>query len=313
MKRALAILLVFGFQLAHAAPNQVLVLRSEGTADMASRTSIDTHVLRLARHLDGRVEAGEITLTEAAAAVGCDPSDAACKDEVLATLGVDEIVATTVTASPTGLNVTVRRLSKGNAPRVAQTTVPSGVRPDAKLDTDIGPLFGVATAPPPIVDDRPSPAAPPVAPSPVRPEPPPTTDTTAMGGTTVTAAPAGAIGPPPEGAPKSRRIEKIGMATGGAFVLLGFLMWGGASDKQDQIDRADVDTAADFRHLQQLEEEADALAGAGNFFFLVGAAVGGVSAYFYWKAGKQSTQTARVTPAVFPGGAGVTLTLGGAP
>src|SRR5687768_5316067 len=110
MTRALVLVLVCCAQLAHA--GTVLVLRSEGTADTPSRTSVDTHVLRLAKNLDGKVEAGDITLTEAAALVGCNPSESACKDEVLATMGVDEVVATTVTATPSGLNVTVRRITK---------------------------------------------------------------------------------------------------------------------------------------------------------------------------------------------------------
>ena len=98
--RALVIAILCFAQVALAGPHQVLVLRSEGTADTSSRTSIDSHVLRLAKNLDGKVEAGDITFTEAAAVVGCNPSDAGCKDEVLSTLGVDEIVATTVTATP---------------------------------------------------------------------------------------------------------------------------------------------------------------------------------------------------------------------
>ena len=122
MKRAFIVALLCVTQVAYAGPHAVLVLRSEGTADTASRTSVDTHVLRLAKNIEGKVDAGYITLTEAAAAVGCNPSDAACKDDVLTTFGVDELVATTVTATPTGLNITVRRIARGGRASLGPTS-----------------------------------------------------------------------------------------------------------------------------------------------------------------------------------------------
>jgi hypothetical protein len=319
--RALVIAILCFAQVALAGPHQVLVLRSEGTADTSSRTSIDSHVLRLAKNLDGKVEAGDITFTEAAAVVGCNPSDAGCKDEVLTTLGVDEIVATTVTATPTGLNVTVRRIGKASAPKAAQTTIPTGKSPDAKLNADIGPIFGLA-APPPVVEDKP-----PVAETPVKqpPPPPPVTeqakappprvaaeDHTPMND--VTAAPNGAVTPPQDDAPRSRRLEKIGMGVGGGFVVLGILMWLSAADVQNQIDdKPEPVSPADFAELRDLEKKGDDIAGAGNFMFLVGAGLGGVSAYYYWKHGKRSATQARIVPTAFPGGAGIALSFGGAP
>jgi hypothetical protein len=42
--------------------------------------------------------------------------------------------------------------------------------------------------------------------------------------------------------------------------------------------------------------------------------LGGISGYYYWKKGRQArTQTAVIAPVVFPGGAGVVLSLGGRP
>jgi len=331
MKRVLVMALMFLAHVASAAPRQVLVLRGEGTADASSRTTIDTHVLRLAKNIDGNVVAGDITLTEAAALVGCNPSDAACKDEVLSTLGVDEVVATTVTATPTGLNVTVRRIAKGSAPKAAQTTIPSGKSPDAKLDADIGPMFGLTA--PAVVE--PPVTAPPTTTVPPTTAPPTTTTTTTPPATTatttppprpvaavdnstapmndVTAAPNGAVTQQPEGKPR-RRWQKIGMGVGGGLVVLGVVMWAQAASVQADIDdRPEPVSPRDFKELQDLEKRGDDLAGGGNFFFLVGALVGGVSTYYYVKAGRRSTQTARITPMAVPGGAGVTLTLGGAP
>jgi hypothetical protein len=317
MKRALVIGFLLVAHVAVAAPSNVLVLRAEGTADASTRTSVDTHVLRLAKHIEGKVEPGEITLTEAAALVGCDASEASCKDNVLTVLAVDEIVATTVTATPTGFNVTVRRITAGSAPRAAQTTIASGQSPDVRLDTDIGPLFGIVAQPAAAaVEERPAEPAP--APPGTNPPPPtlaPADTSTAPIGNGVTAAPNGAITPPAEGAPKSRRLQKIGMGVGGGLVLLGFIMWSQASDVQGQIDeKPEPRTPADFQDLRDLEKKGDDLAGAGNLFFLAGAVLGGVSAYYYIKIGKaQRAQTARIAPTAFPHGAGVTLTIGGAP
>lgn len=317
MKRVLVVALLLIAHVAIADPSNVLVLRAEGTADASTRTSIDTHVLRLAKHIDGKVEPGEITLTEAAALVGCDASDASCKDSVLTTLGVDEIVATTVTATPAGYNVTVRRITKEGAPRAAQTTIASAQSPDARLDTDIGPLFGMVVEPTAAAVKLPpaEPTPPPTSNPPPPPPLAPTDTSTAPITNDVTAAPNGAITPPAEGQPHSRRLQKIGMGVGAGFVVLGFIMWGQAADVQGQIDdKPEPRTSADFQDLRDLEQKGDDLAGAGNLFFLAGAVLGGVSTYYYVKAGKaQHAQTARITPTAFPHGAGLTLTIGGAP
>src|SRR6476646_5612037 len=130
MKRALVSMLLVCTTVAYAGPRQVLVLRAEGSADTASRTNVDTHVLRLAKHLDGKIDAGDITLSDAAAAAGCNPSDAPCKDEILMTLAVDEIIATTVTSSNGQLNINVTRIQKGSA-KTAASKIPAGKAPDA--------------------------------------------------------------------------------------------------------------------------------------------------------------------------------------
>jgi hypothetical protein len=319
VKRALVIALLILAQIAHAGPHQILVLRSEGTADGVTRASVDTHVLRLAKNTAGKVDAGDITLTEAAAAVGCNPSEAACKDEVLATLGVDEVVATTVTATPTGFNVTVRRISKGAVPKAAQTTIAPGKTPDAKLDADIGPLFGLGLAIAPLSDATPAAGQqpPPVEPVPAPAQPAPSAapvDTAPISNSTITAAPIGAVTQTTVAyTPPRRRWQKIGMGVGGGMMLLGILMWAQASGVQSDIDASEPRSHAEYEELLALERRGDELAGGGNLFFLMGAALGGVSAYYYVKAGRRArAQSARVTPTVFPGGAGVTLTFGGA-
>ena len=302
MRRAAVALLVCSAQLAFAGPHTVLVLHSEGTADATTRANIDAQVLRLAKSVDGKVDAGDITLTEAAAVVGCKIADASCKDEVLTTLGVDELVGTTVTTSPTGTNVTVRRYTKGSAPRGAQTTIPNGKTADAKMTADIGPLFGAATT------TAPAPAEPPPAAP-----PPAAVDTSTEPMTNNTAVSTPPATPPPAEGSGSHPWPKVGIGVGAGFMVIGVIMWTQAADTQSQIDKAPASSPADFRHIKSLESQGDNFATAGNVFFVVGTVVAGVSGFLLWRAHRHaSTQTARLAPALFPhGGAGLTLTFGG--
>jgi hypothetical protein len=192
------------------------------------------------------------------------------------------------------------------------------------MDLDIGPLFGIGLSTSPLAGATPAvetqPPPPPVEPSPsttdAQPTPPPTDATTAPATTNVTAAPTGAVTQMQvDAAPPSRRWQKIGMGVGGGMMVLGVLLWAKANSIQDDIDAKPMPRSpADFKALSDLEKQGDGAAGGGNLFFIVGAGVAGVSAYYYCRAGRShSTQTARIAPAAFPHGAGLTLSFGGAP
>jgi hypothetical protein len=296
-------------------PRHVLVLKSEG-GDPAIRAKVDAQIVKLAKNLDGNVEAGEINLTDAAVAAGCAATDPACKDEVLATLGVDEIVATTVTSGPVETKVTVRRLAKGVPPQSTQSTIPSNQPIDARLATEVGPMFGVKPTPT-IAPTPPSPPTPPAKPpTPDNPTvPPPTTAAptrTAQVG--VTAAPDGTIAQPPAPEGDNRKLALTGIIGGGTLVVLGVVMWAEASSTQNDINNAPIKTVNDFHHLQDLENQGDAYALAGNLMFFGGLALGAVSGYFYVRDHRRAHErgTARIAPTVFRHGAGLTLTFGGA-
>src|SRR5262245_33779258 len=237
---------------AKAEPHKLLVMQSEGRVDGSTRAKIDAAVLRLAQASEPQASPGDLNFSDAATAVGCKPDAASCKDEVMGMLAVDEIVITTLARKPGGIEVNVRRVGKGGASREATMMIATGAPPD-KLD-GIAPLFDAAA----VAAPAPAPAAP--APTPVAPSPPPAVATTerpvdtatpptlpppadvkpAAPPLVATPAPTEPAAPPPIDQPDQgrRRLELIGMASGGGMVLLGFVLWASASSVQSNIDHA---------------------------------------------------------------------------
>ena len=322
MKR-IGLFLLCVASVAYADPKHTLVLKSDGSASADTKSKVDTQVLKLAKSIGGNVEAGEISFIDATAAVGCNPSESSCATEVLGTLGVDEVVVTTVDkATSGGTTVTVRRVTKSGMPKEQTTTIPPGQAPDAKLNTDIGPMFGaVQASPPPAPTPEPAPAPapppPPVDTAPPAPAPAPAPTpakpvTTAQVEPTVTAAPNGQVAPPADEHADHKKLELTGMAVGGGLVLLSFVMWAEASSTQSDIDNAPAKTATDLKNLQDLESQGDTYASLGNVFFIGGLGVAAVSTYFWWRDRRADHgQHASIAPTVFDHGAGVTLSFGG--
>ncbi len=309
--------------------HDVLVLQTEGRADAALRAKVDARVIKLARSTGAKVAPGDITFTDAAAAVGCNPSVPACKDEVLEMLGVDEIVLTTITPKPGGHEVLVQRVSKGGVTRDARATIKGA---DGAALGDLAPLFGgappttgaaITTAPTATTttttttttegpDTRaPSPESPyDTAPLPTATEPTPPI---------VSTAPASPFaGPERDHLHRSSTREKlpvIGMVGGGTMAVVGFMLWGKAGDINGEIDAAPTRTLAELQALADLESRGSSYAGWGNVLFLGGAVLGGVSTYYFLKDRKRARRasSARVMPTVFDHGAGIALTIGGSP
>jgi len=327
MKRwLLAVLIVMAAHVAAAAPRHVLVLRSEGTADQASRSKIDIQVLKLAKNIEGTVEAGDINWSDASAAVGCNVTEESCKDEVLATLGVDEIVVTTVGAGPGALQITVKRYAKGRPQQTATTTIPSGQPADAKMNSDIGPLFGVVTVAPPAPLPEPKPAdTKPADPKPADSKPadapveakpsdakPADAKVRTAQADTVTAAPNNRIVESDEGGDNTR-LEITGLASGGGLMLVGALLWAEANSTQSDINSLPTPKSPkDFQNLTDLENRGDTYAMLGNISFFGGVAVAAVSGYFYWRdRGHPNKRTVSVQPTLLDHGGGIALSFGG--
>lgn len=289
-----------------AEQRKILVLKSEGRADNATRTKVDAAIIKLAKTTDAQVSPGDITMTDAAAAVGCTPETTTCRDEILNMLAVDELVYASVAPKPGGTEVVAYRVARGGVAKDARSMIQKGDTSE-KLD-GLAPLFFASTTAslPPVTTTDPM-VPPPVAePAPATTLPPPTTEP----------APPTASYPPPLviDTPSRSPLPMIGAITGGAFVLIGFMCWGKAGSLQGEIDDAPVSTTADFDAIKELERQADSYAGVGNLLFLGGAILGGISAYYLIKnRRKRASTTASITPALFDHGAGVVLTIGSTP
>jgi hypothetical protein len=214
------------------------------------------------------------------------------------------MVITTVSPRPGGLEITVRRVSKGGAARDASMVLPTGSAPD-KLD-GIAPLFGgppPAVGKPAITTDRPASDAPSLPPPNTVQEPEPSS-------VVQTAAPSSA----PIDDPTRHRLEIAGMAGGGALAVVGLILWGAAHGVQNDIDNAPTVTRQNLMDLRDLESKGDTYATLGNVFVITGVVVGGISTFLYFRDRRAASHaTAHLTPAVFAHGAGLALTFGGTP
>ena len=293
---------------AAAARHRILVLPVEGTADAATRGKLTGQLARLARALDGQVTTGSATFADTALAVGCDPRTPGCSDEVMATLGVDELVWGSAMRDGGRIRLVVRRATKGGAPREIATVFATG-EADERITAGIAPVFGAATG----VDRRPpaEPGPTPVSPSPTAPSP----AAAAEASPTAASAAAATAGPGPGDVPASpdepghARDRTLGfaLAGGGALSLaLGLALWASYSSLQQQIDNHAVRTPADFQDLHALEDSASNRAIGGDIFVVAGLVAGGIGAYYLVRDHRRHGVI--VAPAAVPGGAAMTIT-----
>jgi hypothetical protein len=273
---------------AAAATRKILVLPVDGNADAALRAKLTAQVVRLARSLDGQVSTADTTFADTAFAVGCEPRTASCRDEVLATLGVDELVWATATRDGAQTRLTVRRAAKGAATRELVTTIGDGAPPDG-IEAGMAPLFAPTTATEPG-------RRPPDAPLPVP--------------AVAVAVASEPLDRPPSVATASHSDRNAGLVltvTGGVALGLGLALWASYASLQGSIDDHATRTRDDFDDLTALEDRAATRAIAGDVLVVAGLATAGVGAYFLLRpAGRVAIAPARVAH-----GAGLTLTIVG--
>lgn len=306
---------------------KIQILQSEGRVDVTTRNKIDAAIFKLAKTTDAQVSPGDITMTDAATAVGCKVETSACKDEILNMLAVDEVVYAIVTPKPGGTEVVAYRVAKGGVVREAKATIQAGGSPDT-ID-GVAPLFFAATTAQ-LPTNRTATEPTSAQPSPVDLTPPSQSATLETTTTTITTTRPQPLPPGPDEdrdtiTPARHKFELAGMIIGGSSVLLGILSWGKAGAIQRQIDDAPTRTAAELDTIRGLEHDGDGYAGLGNVLFLGGLAFGGVATYLYIRDHKTPTltssrstrqpsaTTAHLTPVLFDHGAGVTFTIGGLP
>ncbi|HEX4417145.1 MAG TPA: hypothetical protein VH165_04555 [Kofleriaceae bacterium] len=290
---------------AGTAPHKVLVLPAEGTADAATRGKLTAQIARLARRLDGTIATGDATFSDTALAVGCAPEASGCSDEVMATLGVDELVWATATRDAGQIRLIVRRAARGTATREQVLTVSAGAATADRLDGELGPLFAPPPSEPPI-------ASPGATPNPAGPRPP------AIGGAAGTepAAPAaGAASASPATAleadhGRNDHNTALGIAIGGAVAAgVGIALWTSYSGLQDQIDHHPNRTSDEINDLISLENRAQTYAISGDVLVIAGLAAGGLAAYYLLR--DHHAHAVAIAPAPVAHGGGLTLTIAG--
>jgi hypothetical protein len=264
-----------------AGPAKVIVLPLDGDADPELRAKYSASVQRLARTLGGKVTTGDVTFTDTATAIGCDPKQPKCAEDVRATLGVDELIYGTVTKQDDQHVLVVHRTTKGKPPREISTTLEAGGSPE-RAESELAPLFGGAGEAGP-------------------------GDPTAGGGEETPATPEPPVTPETPRQPV-RRAQVIGYtAVGGGAVLMliSFAMWSSASGLKDDIEAHPTSDYDDILSLRDLEDTARSRAWTGNVLFLAALAAGGYGGYTLYRDRK--AQHAVIAPAPVPGGAAILL------
>ncbi|HEU4727604.1 MAG TPA: hypothetical protein VFT22_06940 [Kofleriaceae bacterium] len=296
---------------AAAAPHKILVLPVDGSAEVGTRTRLTAQIARLAKALDGQIATAEATFADTALAVGCDPRAPSCSDQVMATLGVDELVWGTASRDGSQVRLVVRRATRGNPAREVSVTLAAGDAPE-RAEAAMLPLF----SPPGAAPEPPSTAGA-TAPIPAASRPGPDAAPPAAAGGVPPAPPSGpASGPGPEPGPVDRghpddRVDRtVGIAFaagGGVAIAIGIALWANYASLQDRIDNHAVRTRADFDDLTALEDRANRYAIAGDVLVLAGIAAAGVGGYFLYRDHRQ--HRVAVAPAPIGHGAGLTLTI----
>jgi len=278
---------------AAAASRKILVLPVEGSVDAPTRVQLTSEIARLARALGGQVATGTATFADTALAVGCAPRAPRCSEDVIATLGVDELIWGIATRESGQTRLVVRRAVRGATMREAQTTF-SGSDAGGRVSAAIATLFAqpgaeaeLATHPSVPGDAEPGAAA-------LAPGAPP-------------------LAAPAEGtASDDHRDRTLGIALtagGGAAVVLGLALWVSYAGLQGDIDRHPVRTVEDFRDLRALEDRASARAVAGDVLVIAGLVAGGIGGYYLYRDHRRRAIAA--VPALASHGAGLTIAIVG--
>jgi len=140
-RAAIVLAIVGAASSARADAHKVFVLPLDGNAEPALRSKLASDVRDLATSEGNAVSAGDATLDETAAAVGCQPDKQACVDQVIATLGVDEVVWGSATTTNGTTQVVIHREMKGAPARTVSAVIQPNETTDA-VKPVVAPMFG---------------------------------------------------------------------------------------------------------------------------------------------------------------------------
>jgi hypothetical protein len=284
---------------------KVLVLTFQGP----NAAKLQSAVSAALQSAGQEVTAGDTSFDDAAVLIGCDAQSDACAEEVLSTLSVDEVVFGSSTKSG---EVVLQRVVRGQPRRQTRARVEPG-QSGAGLEAAVAPAVRELYDSPRPSEPRPvsEPAAPSTEPAPSEPEAPRREPTSPVEASLRRddATPARPY----------RRWAIITWSGAGVAALGGLMLWINAGSLQDDIDAAPTNNQQDLEELRDLEDRAERSSDWGNAMMVVGAGLAGVGTYLWIKDRRQqraapAASTARapwLQPTLFPGGAGVLVTIGG--
>jgi len=276
-----ALLLVCLAGQAQAAERKVLVFPLEGPPELAK--PLTTVVGRAAGLVGAEITISGATFGDASALAGCGDKTPECIGSVAQAMNVEEVVLGWVEPpDPDGKVrlMVIRYLDGKTNEKELRFASDQAVEKTAR---DISKVF--------LGEDEP----PPPPPEPPKPPPPPPT-------------------PPPVKEVPRRQIHPAlwGVAGGGVLLVgAGVFFFTRANAKQDEVNRAPTNTAADFERLVELEDEGKRLTTISNVLLISGAAVtlvGGGLIVYQGFLKKQGPVAVKIAPT--PGGATVRLELG---
>jgi hypothetical protein len=274
------------------APDQVLVIPLAGDLPAPwtdAPASLTRALERAVTAIGAEPVAAAVGRSDITAITGCPAESDDCFREVASTIEVDRLVFGSVepTADNAGLGVSLTLIRREGALSRRRVELASG-DPDAAA-VEFEPharafLLG---------EEPPAPPAPDLA---------------------VSAPVAAQVERPARFA--LGRVEKHSWALAGGGVALaavGVVLWFGADAKQDEVDRARVDTPADLERLVELEEDGRRLTTWGNVLVIGGGLVAVAGAALVVKQGLERPAPAAAAPAVAltPLGQGVAVTMVG--
>lgn len=287
-------------------PPHVVVFPAEGQVAgklAKAPAAVTTAVADAARRSGANVEVAKGSVADAITLAGCEEKDPTCLGKVATTMDAELVVSISVAPADTGVFVDIDVGKRDAAEPTRANWILDGsdvaaIQAAAGKEADA--LFSGGRAAGPTAGDAPRGPATPTGldlRDDTGPAPSPEEDR-------------------PTGFGKIRWYAWGATGAGVALMVGGAVFLVGASNKQDEIDRAQTTSLADFRELESLEDDAASQAMWGNIMVgagLVATGLGVTLAILEMRSPSDERQTVSVAPAAFDHGAGLSLTVVGDP